>query len=138
MIDELDRIINLVGIYIWQGKAYLPEHAQFESGRFVDIEPVYVVEISNTALVKAVRTVKDAGFGYLPDPESNDEFRKRKDPILSNTGARSWKQLARTGASYSISWTKRDLRIDMSMLDNKGRWIFDPAKVILLLPDVPI
>lgn len=138
MTKEYYRTLYFVGIYIYQGKAYLPAHAQFESGIFVDIEPVYVSEIEKNALAEAIQSVRDAGIDQIPNPKSHDEFRNRKDPILSITGARSWKQLEKTGVSYSITWTKKEVRIDMSKLDKKGRWVFDLAKVTLLPPDSPL
>jgi hypothetical protein len=36
--------------------------------------------------------------------------------------------------SYTIGWTEHEIRIDMSRLDKKGRWEFDPEKVRKLSP----
>lgn len=116
-----------VGIYVWQGKAYLPIQGRFESGIWVDLEPVYVVGLSTEELVAALEKVLAAGHPRLPDP-TKEEWQKRKDPVLAATKARSWTALARNGTSYSIGWTDNQIRVDMSMADSKGRWQFDPEK----------
>ena len=130
--------LTVVSIDVWHNKAYLPTQAQYESGLFVDIDPVYVVSLNPDELKGAIQSVKNAGHKCLPDPKTKEEFRKRKDPVLAVSGSRSWKQLAKTGASYTIGWTDKEVRIDMSRLDNLGRWEYDPKKVRILPNDVPI
>jgi hypothetical protein len=125
--------ISVVGIYIWRGKAYLPIEAQFESGIFTGIEPVYTANLDMMGLVLAIQKVKEAGHPRLPEP-TRDEWLKRKDPVLTATKARSWKELARQGASYTIGWTEHEIRVDMSRLDKMGRWENDPTKIKLFLP----
>lgn len=127
----------LVGIYVRHGKAYLPVIAQMESGPFLDIEPVYRVDLHPEALVGAIQHVLAAGHPRRPDP-TRDELRPSNDPVLKATGARSWKELARTGASYSITWTDDAIRVEMSRLDRKGRWEWDPAKRRWFPPDAPL
>ncbi|MGQ9601034.1 MAG: hypothetical protein ACUVWZ_16700 [Anaerolineae bacterium] len=129
--------LAVVGIYVWRGKAYLPVQAQFESGVFVDIEPVYVTGISLKELLSSVKKVLAAGHPRLPNP-TREEMQQRKDPVLAATKARSWKELARTGAAYTIGWTDKETRVDMSRLDKKGRWEYDPGKVRILPPDTPL
>lgn len=116
-----------VGIYIWQGKAYLPTQGRFESGIWVDLEPIYVADLSLESLVAALEKVLAAGHSRLTDP-TKEEWQKRKDPVLAATKAHSWKALARNGMSYSVGWTDDQIRVDMSMVDGKGRWQFDPEK----------
>lgn len=129
--------LTVVGIYVWRGKAYLPVQAQFESGVFVDIEPVYVTGLSLEELLSAVRKVLAAGHPRLPDP-TREEMQQRRDPVLAATKARSWKELARTGAAYTIGWTDKEIRMDMSRLDRKGRWEYDPKKMRTFPPDSPL
>ena len=130
-------VLRIVGIYIWRGKAYMPVQAQIESGAFMDIEPVYTAGLNAEELLSGVEKVLAAGHPRLPDPTQED-MRRRKDPVLAATRARTWKELARTGAAYDISWTDKGVRIDMSRLDKKGRWEWDPAKVRILPPDTPL
>jgi hypothetical protein len=128
---------QLVGIYVWRGKAYLPVEARIESGMWMDIEPVYTSGLKAEELLSAVKKVLAAGHLCLPNP-TREEMRQRKDPILTATKARSWKELARTGASYSISWTDKEIRVDMSRLDKKGRWEYDPEKMRSFPTDTPL
>ena len=102
MINKEDPKLTVVGVDVWHGKAYVPTQAQYESGIFVDTDPVYVTAINIAEMTKVIQVVKEAGHKKIPDPKTREEFLERKDPILAATGARSWKQLAKTGASYTI------------------------------------
>lgn len=136
MLGKKNIKMTLVGVYVWRKKAYLPVKAQYESGIFVDVDPVYIVELNEEKLIHAIQTVKNAGHARLPDPKTREEFlQTHKEVVLPATGAHSWKQLAKTGASYSVSWTDHGVRIEMSRLDKQGRWEFDPDKRKILSPD---
>lgn len=126
----------VIGIYIWQGKAYLPVQARLESGVWVDVEPVAIADLTMDALATAVERVIAAGHRTLPDP-TGEEWQQRKDPVLPATGARSWKELARNGASYTISQEDDEIRVDMSYTDKKGRWQNDPEKVRVFPRETP-
>ncbi len=134
MLRKEKKQLQLVVIDVWRGKAYLPTQAKFESGIFVDTEPVHVADLIVDNMTKAIQAVKDAGHAILPDPKTREEFLARKSPVLTATGVRSWKQLAKRGANYSIGWTEDEIRIDMSRLDKKGRWEYDMNKVRILPP----
>ena len=138
MLRTENTRLNIVGIYVGRSKAYVPTQAQYESGIFVDVEPVYIAALITDEMTQAVQAVKDAGHIRLPDPETREEFLRRKDPVLAATKARNWKELAQKGASYTVGWTEKEVRIDMSRLDKKGRWEYDPEKVRTLPPDTPL
>lgn len=138
MANKPSKYLIIAGIYVWKGKAYIPTHAQYESGIFVDIDPIYITELKPSEMIQAIKSVKEAGHKCIPDPNSREEFLKRKDPVLTATKAKSWKQLARNGASYTIGWTEKQIRIDMSCLNKKGVWEYDLGKVKLLLPDASL
>lgn len=129
--------LTVVGIYVWREKAYLPVQAQFESGIFTNIEPVLVVNLDTDELVSAIQKVKDVGCPKLPEP-TRKEWLERKDPVLAATKARSWKELARRGASYTIGWANKEARLDVSRVDKQGRWENDPAKVKVFPEDTPL
>lgn len=126
-----------VSIYVYRGKAYLPVQAKFESGIWTGTEPVYTAELNADELVGAIKKVIAAGHQVLPDP-TREEWQKQKDPILAATKARSWKALARNGASYSIYQKAEAIEVDMSYTDKKGRWQFDPEKVRIFPKDTPL
>lgn len=130
-------LLHTVGIYVWKGKAYLPTQAQFRSGIFVDTVPVHVVNLSSEELESAITAVVAAGHPLLPDPAPAEE-KKHKDPVLQATCARSWYALAREGASYTISWTESQVRLDISRVDAKGRWQNDPRQVQVFPKDTPL
>jgi hypothetical protein len=128
---------NSVGIVVWRGKAYFPAQGRFPSGIYADIEPVYVAEPESGDLIAAAEKILALGISHLPEVTA-EEWRKRSDPILKVTKARSWKELGRTGASYGIAWTDQHIRVDMSFRDKQGRWQNDPAKVCILPSDTPL
>jgi len=138
MINKEYPKLTVVGVDVWHGKAYVPTQGQYESGIFVDTDPVYVTAIDIAEMTKAIQAVKEAGYKKIPDPKTREEFLARKDPILAATGARSWKQLAKTGASYTIGWSEKEVRIDMSRLDKKGVWEHDLKKTKILTADTPV
>lgn len=138
MLRDEQKQLQIVVIYVWRGRAYLPTQGQFTSGIFVNIDPVYVVNLNKKDITEAIKAVKDSGYIRLPSPKTREEFRALRDTVIVATGARSWKQLARTGAAYTVGWTGMETRIDMSRLDKKGRWENDPNKVRILPPDTPL
>ena len=84
-------------------------------------------------MVKAIQVVKEAGHIRLPDPETREEFLRRKDPILAATKARSWKELAQKSTScIRLGWTENEVRIDMSRAGKKGSMEYDLEKVRIL------
>jgi hypothetical protein len=119
-----------VNICVYRGKAYLPVQARFESGIWADVEPVFTSTLEVNELIVAIQKVIKAGHPLLPEP-TREEWQARKDPMLSATKARSWKALAKNGASYSIYQKDDEIRVDMSYTDKKGRWQNDPQKVHL-------
>lgn len=125
------------GIIVWKGKAYLPCFAQYESGIMVQVEPVYTVELEVSELLSAIDKVLSQRQQLLPDP-TEEEWKRRKDPILAAIGAKSWRELAKKGYSYGIEWIPEGIRLDISRLDKKGRWEIDPTKVQIFLPDTPL
>jgi len=126
-----------VSIVIWQGKAYVPGQARIEAGMWMDVEPVYVSEIELGSLKVAVEKVLSFGHPLLPTPTQED-IKRMKSPLLAATKARSWKDLARAGASYGVDWTDQHVRVDMSYRDKQGRWQNDPAKVRTFPLDTPL
>ena len=130
----LDKSVDIV---VWRGKAYFPALGRFPSGIYTAIEPVYVAELKSNELIIAAEKI--IALGISPVPEVTvEEWRKRSDPILKATRARSWRRLGQMGASYGISWTEQHIRVDMSYRDKQGRWQNDPAKVRIFPLDMPL
>ncbi len=125
----------VVVIDVWRGKAYLPVQARYEIGGSMDVEPVYVADLTAEDLMEAIEKV--LGHPRMP-ALTREEIRHRADPVLKATGARSWKELSQTGASYVIGWSDKETRIDMSRLDKKGRWEYDLAKIKILSSNAPL
>ncbi len=126
-----------VGITIWKARAYLPSYAQHKHGTIIQVEPVYISDLNEKELVKSVKKVLSSEMKVLPTP-TKEEWKKRKDPLLAATGAKSWLELARKGGAYGIEWIPQGIRLDILRVDKKGRWEIDPAKVQIFKIDTPI
>jgi hypothetical protein len=105
-------VAQSVGLIIYKNKAYVPVEAQTEAGFYFAVEPVFTTPTL--------------------------EEMKKKDVILSITGAKSWKALAKNGASYPISWSKDGITLYMSRLDKKGRFETDPNKTRVFSRETPL
>lgn len=119
--------LRSVSIIFYQGKFYIPSSQESVSGIIIDAEPVYVIDAEISELVKVIENVLLTPRPQVPDL-TRDEWKKRKDPVLIATGAKSWKELARKGASYNIGWSDKQKRLDIARVDKQGKWEFDPEK----------
>jgi hypothetical protein len=119
--------ISVATITVREGKAYIPTQGQSDSGYFVNIEPIYICELTLQEIVTALQKVLEAGHPliHIRTPE---EGKKYSDLMLRATRTKSWKELGKTGISYSIGFSSKGIRIEMSRLDKHGRWEFDPEK----------
>lgn len=126
-----------VGITIWKARAYLPSYAKHKHGTIIQVDPIYITELNEKELVSAVEKVLSSEMKVLPTP-TKEEWKKRKDPLLAATGAKSWLELARKGGAYSIEWISQEIRLDILRVDKKGRWEIDPDKVKIFPGDTPI
>lgn len=114
-------------IIIWDEKAYVASNARVPSGLFTSIEPVFVVDPTLDELVPVVQKVLSSKPKLLPEL-TRDEIKAQRDLLPRITGARSWKRLGQKGISYIIELTDKGYLVEMSRLDKKGRWEFDPNK----------
>jgi hypothetical protein len=130
-------MLEVAGILIRQGKAYLPTQSKVGTGTFIEVEPVLVADITVEDLLSALDRLSAAG--HPPGPAMTREFwQQRNDPVLAATGAKSWKKLAKDSASYSIEWSQGGITLYMSRLDKKGRFEEDTGKTRLFDPDISL
>ena len=128
-----------VSIIIHQEKAYFPTKA-FSDGLWIDVEPVYMSSLNLMELVSTIREILGKEYPIFPDltQEEWKQWHKKRGVILKATKTRSWKQLAKTAASYSIYLVDDQLFVSMSRLDKKGRWEWDPDKEHVFSKDEPL
>jgi hypothetical protein len=98
-----------------------------EGGPYVLIEPIYVVNLAPQEIVEALKKAINTGHPAFPSL-TREGWQKRKDPVLKAAGVKSWKELARDGASYTLEWSEDTIRLYVSRLDQRGRFETDPAK----------
>jgi len=129
--------LRSASIIYFQGKFYIPSRVESESGVIIDAEPVYVIGVDMGEMEKVIENVLHTPRPRVPDL-SRDEWKKRKDPVLIATGAKSWKELARKGSAYNIGWSDKQKRLDISRVDKQGKWEFDPEKVRVFSVSTPL
>jgi len=129
--------IRMTEIIIWDEKAYIASNACVPSGLFTSIEPVFVVNPTLGELIPVVQKVLFSEHKLLPQL-TRDEIKAQQGLLPKITGARSWKRLGQKGISYIIELTEKGFLVEMSRLDSKGRWEFDPNKRTTFLPDTDL
>lgn len=122
--------IRMVGIIVLHGKAYIPSLAETPSGLLLQVGPVLVVDFEEGELADAIERTSLSHRPITPDL-TREEWKKRKDPVLTATKVKSWKELAEKGASFGLEWTSKGIRLDIPRLDRKGRWEIDPNAVTM-------
>jgi hypothetical protein len=116
---------KIAALIVWQGKGYVPAHGQVvNGGPFAAVDPVFVIELDKDELLSAIRSAMAVGYPPLPNMTPKD-WANRNDPILSATGARSWKELCRKGASYAITWSATYILLDMTRRDRNEKCEYD-------------
>jgi hypothetical protein len=124
-------MISNVGVIVHRGKAYVPTYAKMTgemAGAYLTIEPIYVTNLTLDELTETLERVVAAGNPEVPTPTREELERYYSRLLLRAAGVRSWRQLAREGASYGIGWLNNQIELTMSRLDKQGRWEIDPTK----------
>lgn len=130
-------MVKVAGAIVRRGKAYLAVEAHMEGGGYLSIEPVFTADLTVDSLTAAFEQVIAAGHPKIP-ALTGEEIDRRKDPILEAAGVRSWKELAKGGADYTIVWEEDTITLYISRLDRKGRFEVDPAKTRTFAKDTPL
>ena len=112
---------KMMTVIIRQGKAYVPVNAEIESGLYFIIDPVFTADLTVDDLTAACERVVAIGHPRISPPTS-EEMQRRHDPILAAAGVKSWKQLAKHGATYTISWEDDQITLYLSQHDAQGRF----------------
>ena len=131
-------MIQVAHILLRKGKAYLPTEGQVEGGgAFVQIDPVLITEIASDAIAEALAQIAAIGHPTIPNI-LRDEWKQRKDPLLTATRVRSWSALARTSASYNITWESHQITLMLHALDAKGRFAATPERAKIFTESVSL
>jgi len=128
---------KVAGMMVRKGKGYIPTEALIEGGPYVCVEPVYTVSLNAHEIVQALEQVITAGHPKFPNL-AREEWQKRKDPVLKAAGVKSWKELAKGGASYTIEWSEDAVMLYISRLDQKGRFETDPTRTRTFPKSMPL
>lgn len=129
---------DIADVIVRNGKGYLSTWGQIENnGPYVTIEPIYTVNLNIAELTNAFEKVIASGHPQLPEP-THEEVKKRVAPMLRITKTKSWKELAKNGAAYTIEWNPDHIALYMSRLDKKGRFEADPNKTKQFPKETPL
>jgi hypothetical protein len=117
----------LGNVIIYRNLAYVPTMHTLGvgGGGWYTGEPVTVVPVTVEDIARALAKARRAGN----PPVTPLQVAVGADPILRSTGAQTWGRLAIYAASYEVTWGADDVKLVMSMLDERGRFAPDPAKL---------
>jgi hypothetical protein len=119
--------MNIVaGVIIYKDQAFVPTTSQVVSGPHLDTDPIEIVPLDAQNLADALGRAIERGNPRIP-PVNYEEYR-RNDPTLKATSAKSWKALARAGASYGVIVDENEIALYISKLDKQGRFVDDNEK----------
>lgn len=133
-------MIRVAGVFVYRGKAYVPTEALLEgggTGTFMVVEPIYTADLTVNDLTNVLEGVATVGHPVIPEPRILG-YPPNRDPVLRVAKVRSWRQLARSGASYTIIWEPDAIVLYISRLDRQSRFETDEAKTRKFSPDTPI
>ncbi|NUM46267.1 MAG: hypothetical protein HUU38_16310 [Anaerolineales bacterium] len=123
--------VNVEGItvHVYGDKAFVPSKARYETGLTVDKDPVYISDLKAENVVSIIENARMASKEKLPFSANRDQvIRDAAKPILLATGAKSWKELAKSGIAYMLIWTDDIITLAISELDKKGRYEYPKSK----------
>lgn len=132
--DRLDKPMWIGNVIIYRNLAYVPVMHTLNIGGWYTGEPVTVVPVTVEDLTRAIAKVRRAGN----PPVSALAVAMAADPVLRSTGAQTWGRLALYAVSYEIDWTEEGARLTISMRDDHGRFVDDPARERNFGPNVPV
>lgn len=127
----------IANVIIYRNLAYVPVMHLLGTGGWYTGEPVTVCPVEPAALARVLEKVRRLGN----PPISAAQVAMAADPILRSTGAPTWGRMALHAVSYEISQGRDDLgdlRLAISRLDERGRFVDDPAKERHFPADAPL
>lgn len=124
-------------VIICNDKAFISVEGKTDSGLYVDMEPVFVSNVSIEEIKSNLAKVQAFGHPRVQILSSEDRNMAAK-VMLKATGAKSWKELGRTGFCYTFSGNESYIFLQISRLDKKGRWEYDPEKEHTFPLDTPL
>jgi hypothetical protein len=133
-------MLHAAAIFVRRGRAFVPTQATLEgegAGALLIVEPIYVCKLAAGDLALTLESLVAQGHPCIPTPKLLG-YPPSRDPMLRATGVRSWRQLAKGGASYSIWWGDDAVVLYMSRHDKKGRLVTDETKTRQFPQDVSI
>ena len=128
--------IKFAQVIFWENRFYIPSFVESEGELIIYSNPIHELDSDADVqqLASVIKNVLDLPRPRVPEILRSD-WKKRKDPLLYATHAKNWRDINKYGAMYAITWTKKELRLDISRTD---RLEYDGNKAKIYLPDTPI
>jgi len=125
-------MVNVAGVLIRKCKAYLAINAQIPGGPYVQVEPVYVTNLTVGDLTAAFERVIAAGHPNF------DEKTQTPNVILKATGAHNWKELMQDSADYIITWEPDKITLYLPTWDANGQLEGGPERSQIFPLNTPL
>jgi hypothetical protein len=114
--------------YLNNGIVYVPTVARLKTGAYMNVEPVAVVPVTDTArLRQAFSETIARGNTVIPNPPKDDW---PPSVIAKYARVKTWSAFARGAAGWSIEETDGHYQIGGYRDHPDGYWAPDPAKKI--------
>jgi hypothetical protein len=123
-------------LYLREGALFVPTTGKVDVGLYRDIEPVGVVDISNTEGVREIlRATISRGNPATP------HFSRGNYPqpvVLKYAGVKTWSAFARDARSWSIQHEDCGYQFVGHGKHPKGYWVEDPEQTIKFPPQTAV
>jgi hypothetical protein len=122
----------LYNSFLKNGFVYVPTVVKLQAGAYMDIDPVAVVPVENSEVLR--RAFLDAiakGNSIVPNPPKNNW---PPPVLLKYAGAKTWSAFKRGASHWHIQDKDGDYQIVGYRTHRKGYWEEDPAQTIEFPP----
>lgn len=102
------QVSQVVMVWIWQGKAYLPTLVEVKSGDFVETSPIHIAPLTQKDLAVAIESVANMEPQHKP-PQDDEE-----DPLLIVTNATSREELVMQAIIFIVQWSEKRIYVDIA------------------------
>jgi hypothetical protein len=113
--------MNLAELIIRQGKAYVPVMAPTDVGLTVQVEPVFVSDLTVESLLNALEQALNTVHPLVRQP-TREEWGRWRSPVHKAAGVRSTKQMLKGAADYVIYWRDDETLMYSSHAGEATRW----------------
>ena len=112
--------------YLRNAIVYVPTVVKFQTGAYMDVDPVAVVPVANTDSLRHALLDAMARKNAIVPPPPKDDW--PPPVLLKYAGVKTWSAFARGAAVWGIQETDGNFHIAGYQTHRKGYWEEDPRQ----------